>query len=212
MATFDLSQWTEVPKAWKDGDGFSKEVLEKVFPSAPGSQKDRAMLWRALDNNGNGKVSLAEFDDFVNKIAGTFERKHGVKLIDGKSNLWKYARPCLIRAFQLANGIAADSNDDYVTRSEFRCLLLATQLALEIYRIFDIADKSNDRRVSRKEFHLQLTKINQQLAHYGASPVSDGDFEKMDADQGGLVLLDEAVHFFLTKLTSDPSLLKENDA
>mmetsp|Transcript_5542 Transcript_5542/g.18140 ORF Transcript_5542/g.18140 Transcript_5542/m.18140 type:complete len:219 (-) Transcript_5542:213-869(-) len=214
MATFSdeaaglVLPWSEVPPVWKDVENFDRKVLESVFPSATTAKAARAALWRKLDNNGNGKVSLAEFDDFVKHVTDTFERTHGAR---GGPKLWKYARPCLIRAFNLANGVAT-GDDDFVTRSEFRCLLAATQCALIIYRLFDIADTSNDRRVSRKEFHSQLPRINEHLRHFGATlKVTDADFDAIDSDHGGAILLDEAVHFFLKALTDDPNLLKENE-
>ena len=40
--------------------------------------------------------------------------------------------------------------------------------------------------------------------------MSESDFSKVDSDGGGMILLDEAVWFFLGPLTNDPSLLVEN--
>mmetsp|Transcript_12638 Transcript_12638/g.18952 ORF Transcript_12638/g.18952 Transcript_12638/m.18952 type:complete len:231 (+) Transcript_12638:37-729(+) len=217
MSSFSsiVQPWDEfVPKCWKDGTNFDREVLEKVFPGRMGDVgvKERSALWRALDNNGNKQVSLAEYDEFFKQRTGIYERKHGFKLENGKSRIYLYARPCLMRAFALANGIAPNDDDEYISRAEFRCLMVATQCALIIYRIFDIADSSNDRRVSRKEWHQQLDLINSELAHFGSNiKVSDSDFDQIDSDGGGMILLDEAVHFFLKALTNDPNLLRENE-
>ena len=92
-------------------------------------------------------------------------------------------------------------------------LLLATQCALIINRIFDIADTTNDRRVSREEWNAQLGAINEALLSYGyaGDRVEEADFEKIDADNGGMILLDEAVWFFLRALTNDAVLLTENE-
>ena len=76
----------------------------------------------------------------------------------------------LIRAFNLANGVAPDTNaddgidaDDYVTKNELRCLMAATQSALKIYRLFDVADTSDDRKCSREEWDAQLPVMNEEL-------------------------------------------------
>lgn len=131
MAAFgSVQSWDkQVPKCWKDEDlsNFSRQVLAHVFPGKPEELAERSKLWRQLDTNASGAVSLAEFDAFFNHITGAFERKHGEKLVNNKSKLWVYARPCLIRAFNLANGVApsrGEGDEDFVTRSEFRLLMV----------------------------------------------------------------------------------------
>ena len=91
--------------------------------------------------------------------------------------------------------------------------MVATQCALQIYRLFDIADTSNDRRVSKAEWASQLPVINHELSAtfgYPGPPMTAEDFDKIDEDGGGMILLDEAVFFFLGVFTNDPLLLKEN--
>lgn len=223
MAAFDKKyesiSWESIPKCWKDADGsnFDRSVLAEIFPGAPNENAKRSALWRQLDGNGSGSVSLAEYDSFVNQLTGAFERKHGHKLVDHKSKLYVYARPSLIRAFNLANGVAppkTPGDDDFVTRGEFRLLMVATQCALNIFRVFDIADTSNDRRVSRQEWCSNLPQINAELISFGYTgpAMTEADFNKVDADHGGMILLDEAVHFFLGVFTTETHLLHENEA
>ena len=224
MASFAGLQipFASVPSVWKDSEGinFDRAKLEEVFPGARTARSARNGLWSSLDYNGNSFVSLAEFDSWFNQHTISVEGAVGASAVDGKSALYAYSRPCLIRAFNLANGVSgkthssvpAGSADDYVTKDEFRCLMVATQTALVINRIFDIADTSDDRRVSQAEWNAQLSTINAELAAFGyaGGAVTEGDFGKVDADGGGMVLLDEAVWFFLGALTSDPTLLAEN--
>ena len=180
-------------------------------------------LWSALDYNGNGFVSLAEFDSWFNAHTIAAETAAGAGPHPGaRSFVFKYGRPCLIRAFNLANGIAKvkedkggieASGDDFVTRPEWRMLLVAVQAALKIYRLFDIADTSDDRRVSKDEWTAQLEVINGELAYagYTGAAMEADDFDKVDADGGGMILLDEAVFFFLKAFTTEETLLGEND-
>lgn len=221
--------WGAVPDLWKDEDkaNFSKEELEKVFPSQRSNHAARDLAWGALDYNGNGYVSLAEYDSWFNQVTLKTEQAAGVnkgaKEGKDKSELFRYARSALIRAFNLANGIAKEnpnksselekSADDFVTKPEFRMLMVATQAALCIYRLFDIADTSDDKRVTKDEWTAQLDVINAELEYQGFSGeklVAD-DFDKVDADGGGVILLDEAVYFFLNAFTSDKTLLAENE-
>ena len=46
-------------------------------------------------------MSLAEFDGWFNKRAAVVEKHAG-----RKTSIYAYGKPCLIRAFNLANGIA----------------------------------------------------------------------------------------------------------
>jgi len=220
-----------VDPLWKAGGGVSlnPKTLEDAFPTQGKEKQKRVQLWKELDNNGNSFVSLAEFDSWFNNYTKRYEdanRKKGSApaqpLRDpNKSTIYGYARPCLIRAFVLANSVAPASEsravpdinpDDFVTQSEFCVLLLAVQFTLKIYRIFDVLDISDDRRISKKEWSTQLPAINGELSFYGyhGTAMVESDFEEADADAGGKILLDEAVSFFLTKLCKDSTLLQEN--
>merc|ERR1712066_958469 len=111
-------------------------------------------------------------------------------------------------AFNLANGVSKVQTrgaDDYITHDEFRLLMVATSAALVIYRLFDIADESDDRRVEQHEWDKQLTDFG-----YSGDPIVSEDFSSIDTDGGGMILLNEAVVFFLDKFTSETALLQEN--
>ena len=91
--------------------------------------------------------------------------------------------------------------------------MVVTQAALKIYRLFESADTSGDRRCTRDEWDAGLEHMNAELKSYGLEgDLVSEDFDKVDADGGGSILLDEAVHFFLDCLCDDPALLRENTA
>ena len=217
-----MTTWATVNQCWKsaaDAADFDVAALETYFPAAKddAGQEARKAIWRAMDNNGNRYVSLAEYDGWFNQHTIKEESKRGSRPVGGKSTLFTYARPALIRAFTLANGVApvngthALDGDEYVTRDELRCLMVATQSALKIYRLFDVADTSGDRRCTRDEWDAALTHMNAELASNGLEgDLTSADFASVDADGGGSILLDEAVHFFLDRLCDDPALLREN--
>jgi hypothetical protein len=210
-ADADGAVWQRVHPMWKDDDGsnFDRRVLEKFFPAHRAQRSERRSIWRALDPNRNGYVSLAEFDKWFNEHTLRAERARGKK-----SAVYLYAKHGLIRAFELANGIAPKRTgvcDNYVTWSELRILLLATQLVLVITRIFDIADTSGDKRVGAQEWVAGLDAINEELADLGCSHrVTAAEFKVIDNDGCGHVLLDEAVYYFLHVLCDDPVLVAES--
>ena len=169
-------------------------------------------MWLA-PRGGRRYVSLAEFDSWFNQHTGRVE---GGRLKNGRSALYRYARKALIRAFNLANGVATakgSNDDDFVTRGEFRLLMVAVQSALIIYRLFDIADTSDDHRVDVGEWTAQLPAMNEQLALFGyqGEALTEEDFGRIDTDGGGQILLAEAVSFFLSMFTREEKLLHENE-
>merc|ERR1719171_316735 len=192
-----------------DGSNFDKNVLEKFFPAHRSKRSQRREIWRAMDDHRNGYVSLAEFDKWFNVYTLRAERTRGEK-----SAIYLFAKHGLIRAFELANGIAPKRtgvSDAYVTWSELRILLLATQLVLVITRIFDIADTSGDKRVGAQEWVAGLDAINAELEDLGCSHrVTADEFNVIDEDGCGHVLLDEAVYYFLRVLCDDPVLVAES--
>ena len=167
-----MTSWAQVLSLWKKKDSYvsdgilNAEALEQTFPSqAAGDSAVLNSIWDALDANRSGYVSLAEYDSWCNDVILKHERAtlrkknatlsplHG----ENKGTLWVYARPSFIRAFTLANSRTltkpnADvKDDDFITRRELHLLLAATQCCLRIYRLFDVADIDDDRRISKCE-------------------------------------------------------------
>ena len=82
-----MTLWSSVADCWKDGDKmqFDAGVLESVFPADHDQKQKRSDIFKAMDGNGNGYVSLAEFDDWFNRATCARERLHGLKPVEGKS-------------------------------------------------------------------------------------------------------------------------------
>ena len=221
-----MTLWSHVAACWKapDGTRFDKGVLESLFPADVSAKDRRHAIFQAMDGNGNQYVSLAEFDDWFNRATCAYEKKVAhLKPVDGKSTLFPYARPSLIRAFTLAKGVAPPveaarrhpdfDDDDYVTQSEVALLMLALQHCLKIFRLFDEVDASHDRRLERREWDARLFTINAELVEMGytGKKITSSDFNKIDVDAGGMILLSEAVYFFLKVLCPNETLLKRNE-
>jgi len=104
----------------------AKKFVVAFEALAFGPKQDRLNEWRTVvDYNGNGQVSLAELDGYIEK---KLKREYGA---DGLL-VWKAFRPSYIRAFMDAKDITADRairgtrslrTDDFVQWSEFRATL-----------------------------------------------------------------------------------------
>lgn len=141
------------------------------------SSKQRKLLFRQFDPNGNGLLSLAEADK---------------GLIELQLNLPK---PVIMRAFQASKGVNQEtkaSNDDYVDYTEFRVFLLYIRQYLELWVMFDAIDTSKDQKISPEEF----VKAAPQVGKWGLQiPNPAATFKEIDRDGGGVILFDEFAHW-----------------
>merc|ERR1719373_512384 len=87
-------------------------------------------MWRTLDFNGNGVVSLAEIDKFV---------VENYPLLNHK--------PALMRCYKQT----MDRKDEFVHRRQFKKLILNLFYFNKLYWLFDECD-GDDRRMTRQEF------------------------------------------------------------
>jgi hypothetical protein len=106
---------------------------------------ERKAAWSAADPNGNGYVSLAEFDGWIKQ---TLLNDKTLSHADA-DQLWHEFRPCYIRAFKDAAdvmtdvrvaGTASATTDDYIQKGEFRvaCAYLIVYAAM--YDAFSTID------------------------------------------------------------------------
>jgi hypothetical protein len=131
-------------------------------------KKARAKLWRHMDPNGNGALSLAEVD------AGIRAGLWGVLGEDKGTYLWRRYRPAYIRAFNDAKDIAKQKpipgakadTDDYVTRREFRLLVVFLRYYSTWFEVFSLVDggsdgttSEDDRKVSAAEWSAGMGKV-----------------------------------------------------
>merc|ERR1712055_299889 len=107
----------------------------------------RRSLWRQIDINGNGYLSLAEITK-------------GIRDVINIGSLFD-CRPAINRAFHFSRDVhKSDSphGDDYLQFSEFRLFLQAVRQFFEYYQAFDRIDTGDDNRVSREEFTSEVIK------------------------------------------------------
>jgi len=165
--------------------------------------------WPVADPNGNGFCSLAEIDGWILKflIAAGGDTEEGTRL-------WRAFRPSYIRAFNDAKDIGKEiriggttaTTEDYVTKSEFRCLISYLTLYAAMFDAFAAIDGStgefDDRRMSLEEWEggfetlksypfTAVAKIVDETTEDTAASV----FAEMDADGKGMVLLAEFCTF-----------------
>ena len=124
----------------------SEEIKAKLpIGNNPEDEQKRLEYWSYIDVNNNGYLSLAEVDkrlrDVV-KLPALFALK-----------------PVIIRAFTAAKKKLKATNphgDDYVSKAEFKFLVLYLRQYYEYWQAFDVIDSSNDRRVTLEEFKAAI--------------------------------------------------------
>ena len=167
-----------VPKRKKYNSSIWAELKQRLpWEKNATHEKQREELWRAMDANVNGMLSLAEFEkglQDVIKLPQLFQTK-----------------PVLIRAFNAAKGKVkskSSKGDEYIEKSEFRYLLKYLRQYYEYWVAFDLIDLDGDRRLTFKEFKLAAPQISQWNIDM-SNP--EAQWKKCDADGGGKVLFDE---------------------
>ena len=162
-------------------------LLKKQLPykTTPDAKARRDELWKSIDVNGNGYVSLAEVDK------GLRDNLQCYQVFDCK--------PVIIRAFNAAKGSVKNAKThgaDYVDRSEFRLLLAYLRQYFEYYQAFCRVDETDDHRINRAEFVKAAPKIEKWVG-----PIADPDatFDQIDSNGGGVILFDEFVAWAIKK-------------
>jgi Ca2+-binding EF-hand superfamily protein len=160
--------------------GRPAEGSAKPPRSAPASSNDfrlalpdsakRDELFRRVDYNGNGILSLAEIDKAVLELWPQFDHKRA-----------------LMRAYK-----AADRNGDgFIRRREFRLLLKYIIYFNDMWERFDEIDRDHDHRLTLAEFVAGCVTVGIQLTQATAA----AEFSAMDENGGGYVLFDEFCHW-----------------
>eukprot|EP01052_Picozoa_sp_SAG31_P037366 SAG31_NODE_4814_length_2942_cov_2.731759_3_plen_199_part_00 len=174
------------------------------------------MLYTDRDGNANDNLSLAEVDGH---LRSALEAKYPTQ--DEGKLIWRYFRPCFIRAFiDAADAVPSRKprmavktatgkkkvlkNDDFIQLSEFRLLLLYLRLYAQMYYYFALVDgmgdgvtKDDDRKISPQEWIASLPHIKAAanlpfvIPFVAFQNVVAEDFKVMDADGGGSVWLIE---------------------
>jgi Ca2+-binding EF-hand superfamily protein len=144
-------------------------------------------LWKRLDYNGNGIVSLAEIDKMV------------VELVNGGTwPEWLNNKPALMRAYKKT--ILKDGDgDDWVEKKEFHALLLNIFWFNKLWQVFDSVDTGDDRRIDASEFCRGLSQLGVQISQQEAMQ----EFQKIDQNHGGQVLFVEFCAYIRRRVTPD---------
>jgi len=147
---------------------------------------DLKKMWRRLDYNGNGVVSLAEIDKMV------------VELVSGGSwPAWLNNKPALMRAYKKT--ILKDGDgDSWVEKHEFHDLLLNIFWFNKLWQIFAAVD-GDDRRMDVGEFQAGMSKMGLNLSPQDAQ----AEFAKMDTNHGGQVLFVEMCAYVRKRVNPD---------
>jgi len=178
------------------------------------AKANRVQAWMALDNNGNGLVSLAETGKWVESTLIAF-------CGDGEQGkaIYKEFYPSYIRAFKdaadcgkkRAIGNKGTTSDDYVEKSEFRVLCVYLCLYAVMFDAFALIDgyqrgdadhkdnqdkKRDDRKISPEEWQEAYQSLRNSpfvaLKMCAASQdMARAAFKEMDLDGMGSVLLME---------------------
>jgi len=160
-------------------------ALEDTIRADTKTKSLRTALWRSLDFNGNGIVSLAEIDKWV------VER---YPLLNSK--------PALMRAYKKTT-LKDGNGDDWVQRREFIKLLRNLFYFNRVYLVFDEIDTDDDRRIDLEEFKKGFECLNMS-GDYKAETV----FAEIDRNGGGYILFNEFCSWF-TKNMNVEELLEE---
>jgi len=161
-------------------------ALEDQIRLDTASKELRTKLWRGLDFNGNGIVSLAEIDKWV------VER---YPLLNSK--------PALMRAYKKTT-LKDGNGDDWVQRREFIKLLCNLFYFNRVYLVFDEIDTDDDRRIDLEEFKTGFDCLNMS-SDYKAESV----FTAIDKNGGGYILFNEFCAWFAKNMNVEDLLEEE---
>mmetsp|Transcript_47967 Transcript_47967/g.111215 ORF Transcript_47967/g.111215 Transcript_47967/m.111215 type:complete len:482 (-) Transcript_47967:82-1527(-) len=144
-------------------------------------------MWKRLDVNDNGIVSLAEVDKLVVELvaAGTWPA-------------WLNNKPALMRAYKKT--ILHDGDgDDWVEKGEFHALLLNIFWFNKLWKVFEVVDSGADRRIDAGEFARGLSTLGLHLSQAEAQE----EFERIDGNRGGQVLFVEFCAYVRERVNPD---------
>jgi Ca2+-binding EF-hand superfamily protein len=143
---------------------------ESPFFKKP-SKEEVDDVFRRIDFNGNGMLSLAELDKAVIELWPHFNNK-----------------PAIMRAYK-----AADRNGTgFISRKEFDLVLDYLAKYNALWNVFSAADTSGDGRLTLNEFVTAAAKIPELK---DLDPVAV--FKQLDTNNGGVLLFDEFCHWFV---------------
>ena len=169
-------------------ENFNWEELKAKLPTTFTAEDKAARhkLWKAMDCNGNGIMSLAEIDkgirDNIN-IEDLFESK-----------------PVIMRAFSAAKIKGhgkGNCSDDFVEWCEFRFLLFFLRQYAEYFVMFN---RVNDGEADKKIDLAQFTDAIPMMTEWGVK-IEDpqATFAEIDTNGGGSIMFQEFSDWAMAK-------------
>ena len=152
------------------------------------TEKDRAerrKLWNKMDANGNGFLSLAEFDKGVLTVLNLPDVFNHKKVITAAFHAAK----------DKIKGKAKQSKD-YVEWLEFRYILIYLRQYFEYYVMFCRVDTSDDFKLNLAEFKKAIPT----LSKWGVK-IKDpsAEFKSIDKNNSGSIMFDEFCEYAIGK-------------
>lgn len=144
------------------------KMFAEVMPterSEKGKER-RKVLFKQIDFNSNGYLSLAELDKWVVESLGMKD---------------VIPKKVLLRAFMASNSVAPsrkENDHDWVTFAELRVLFINLRRYLQIYEVFDDIDSclgERDGRITMREYQHSVKMLKQQ---YGVPDHALAQMEK----------------------------------
>ncbi|MFI5777687.1 EF-hand domain-containing protein [Nocardia sp. NPDC051570] len=161
-----------------------------------------AKLFEILDSNGDGVVSLDDFEEFGGRVATVAGQRDAAKIAEMKNTLkmiWD----------EFESGADGD-NDRRVTEQEFIGSLLTPQatdpakfiqfVGLTCNLLFGIADTDGDGRISEAEHML----VGREVMRLSDTETAES-FDKLDFWKRGYLTMDQYVVAYTEFLTSSSS-------
>ena len=148
-------------------------------------REKRKNMWKIIDNNGNGYVSLAEFDK-------------GVRDVLNLPDMFKLKK-VLMRAFQAAKNkykSKATHGEDYVEWMEFRIILVYLRQYFEYYVMFCRIDTSDNFKIDVNEFKKAVPTL-EKWGIKVTDPVAE--FKKIDKNGSGNIMFEEFCEYAIQK-------------
>jgi len=160
----------------------AKSLLQQAIDKEPGAAKK---LFHEMDNTGTGKLSLAKIEKDIKDNYSGFDHQ-----------------PVLIRAMKLAD--REGNGDGFVEHKEFIGMVEFLGSYMEMYLLFEQADKGSDHKIGLEEFTRIVPKLGMDISDPAA------EFKKADRDKGGQILFDEFC-FWLANKKGDHKMLGSKD-
>lgn len=164
--------------------GIDWKLVHEHLPWQRDRLRERQRMFKVMDLQGNGSLSLAEIDTYLCRELPQLAQYKGV----------------IARAFHEARTYDQSSSDANwsVEKREFRILLEYLHHCFHLWVIFDRVDTGHDGHIGLDEFRAALQLLN----HWGLKITEENveaTFTEIDKDHGGQILFGELCDWAIAK-------------